>query len=110
MDKRSGFTFLPIVVIVFLLACGVQAAASVSEPESRFVWEPGENLTFTWTNGNFDGFYYDTQSRAGNESLTINLDNSTYRWISQDNMIYFTTVEQATARYGPFGEYAVIGF
>lgn len=40
------------------------------------MWEPGENLTFTWTVANFDGFYYDSQSRAGNESLTITLDSS----------------------------------
>jgi len=107
MDKTSIFALVPIFLVGFL-ACA--AAAPVSLPASRFVWEPGENLTFTWTNENFDGFYYDAQSRAGNESLTIKLDNLTDRWITQDNMVYSTTVEQATARFSPFGEYAVIGF
>jgi len=58
MDKRSGFALVPIFVIV-VLACAAQAVAPVSLPESRFVWEPGENLTFTWTKDNFDGFYPD---------------------------------------------------
>ncbi|HWQ95880.1 MAG TPA: S-layer protein domain-containing protein [Candidatus Methylomirabilis sp.] len=75
MDKGSGFALVPIFVIVFL-ACGALAAEPVSPPASRFVWEPGENLTFTWTAANFDGFYYDAQSGAGNESLTITLDRS----------------------------------
>jgi len=92
------------------LACASQAAAPVRPPESRFVWEPGENLTFTWTNENFDGFYYDAQSRAGTESLTLRLDNLTDKWVTQGNIVYSTTVGQATARYKPFGEYAVIGF
>ncbi len=63
-------------LLAFLLADTAQAAAPVSPPESRFVWEPGENLTFSWTPANFDGFYYDAQSREGNESLTITLDRS----------------------------------
>jgi S-layer protein (TIGR01567 family) len=109
MDGRSVLALVWIFIIVFM-ACGVQAATPVSEPGSRFVWEPGENLTFTWTKANFDGFYYDAQSRAGKESLTIKLDNLTDRWITQDNMVYSTTFEQVTARYSPFGEYAVIGF
>ena len=95
---------------ILFLACAAQAAAPVSPPESRFVWEPGENLTFTWTNENFDGFYYDAQSRAGKESLTIKLDNIKDRSIPKDGLVYSTTVETATARYSPFGEYAVIGF
>jgi len=95
---------------LMLLASTAQAAAPVSEPGSRFVWEPSENLTFKWTTVNYDGFYYDAQSRAGKESFTIKLDNLTDRWIKQDNIIYSTTVEQAKARYMPFGEYAFIGF
>lgn len=76
-----------------------QAPATVNLPESRFVWEPGENLTFKWTNENFDGFFYDSQSRTGKESLTIKLDNLTERWIAQNNMVYSTSVEQATAAF-----------
>ena len=109
MDEGSEFGLAAIFVIVFL-ACAAQAVAPVSPPESRFVWEPGENLTFTWTNENFDGFYYDAKSNAGKESLTIKLDNLTDRWIKQDNIVYSTTVEQVTSRYSQFGEYAVIGF
>ncbi|VVB90031.1 S-layer protein [uncultured archaeon] len=108
MDKGSGFALVPIFVIVFL-ACAAQAAAPVSPPESRFVWEPGENQTFTWTTANFDGFYYDAQSRAGKESLTIMLDNIKDRSIPKDGIVYSTTVETVTARYSPFGEYSVIG-
>ncbi len=96
-------------LLAFLLAVTAQAAIPVSPPESRFVWEPGENLTFTWMNENFDGFYYDAQSRTGNEFLTIKLDNIKDRSIPKDGMIYSTTVETATARYSPFGEYSVIG-
>ena len=116
MDKRLGFALVPIFIIVFL-ACTGQAAAPVSPPESRFVWEPGENLTFTWTNENFDGFYYDAQSRTGNESLAIMLDNIKDRSIHikdrsipDGGLVYSTTVETTTARYKPFGEYAVIWF
>ncbi len=108
MDEGFGFALVPIFVIVFL-SCAGQAAAPVSPPESRFVWEPGENLTFTWTNENFDGFYYDAQSR-NKESLTIKLDNIKDRSIPNGGLVYSTTVETATARYRPFGEYAVIWF
>jgi len=106
MNKGSGFALLPIFVIMFL-SCA--AAAPVSPPESRFVWEPGENLTFTWTHDNFYGFYYDAEKRAGKESLTINLDNIKDRSIPENGIVYSTKVETVTARYAPFGEYAVIG-
>jgi|GEM_PF-6560956 len=86
------------------------ATVPVSPPELRFVWEPGDNLTFTWKPANFDGFYYDPENRAGNESLTIRLDKSKKRSIQPNGIVYFTTVTTATARYKPFGEYAVIGF
>lgn len=62
-----------------------------------------------WTPANFDGFYYDAQSRTGNESITIKLDNIKDRSIPKDGIVYSTTVGTATARYSPFGEYAVIG-
>ncbi len=97
-------------LIALLLACAAQAAAPVSSPESRFVWDPGENLTFTWTNENFYGFYYDAKSRTGKESLTIKLDNIKDRSIPENGIVYSTTVETITPRYSPFGEYAVIGF
>ena len=71
VGSESVFALVRIFIIVFM-ACGVQAATPVSEPESRFVWERGENLTFTWTNENFDGFYYDAQSK-NKESLSIKL-------------------------------------
>lgn len=110
MVGRKIGTSLITLLAILLLACAAQAAVPVSPPESRFVWEPGENLTFMWTTANFDGFYYDAKSRAGKESLTIKLENTDDGWISQNNIVYSTTVEQATARYSPFGEYAVIGF
>ncbi|MCZ7406235.1 MAG: S-layer protein domain-containing protein, partial [Candidatus Methanoperedens sp.] len=109
MDKGFGFALVPIFVIVFL-AFGAQAAAPVSPPDSRFVWEPGENLTFTWTNENFDGFYYDAQTRTGKESLTIKLNKIEDRSIPDGGIVYSTKVETTTARYRPFGEYAVIWF
>ncbi len=109
MDEGFGFALVSIFVISFL-ADTAQAAAPVSLPESRFVWEPGENLTFTWTNENFDGFYYDPQSRTGKESLTIMLDNIKDRSIPENGIVYSTTVETITPRYSQFGEYAVIGF
>jgi hypothetical protein len=108
MNKGSGFVLAPI-IIVFMAYAG-QAAAPVSPPESRFVREPGENLTFTWTKENFDGFYYNAQTRAGKESLTIKLDNVKDRSIPKNGIEYSTTVETVTARYSPFGEYSVIGF
>jgi S-layer protein (TIGR01567 family) len=109
MDKGSGFAFVSIFVMVFL-TCTCQAATPVSPPESRFVWEPGENLTFTWTNENFHGFYYDAKSRTGKESLAITLDDLEDRSIPKEGLVYSTTVETASARYRPFGEYAVIRF
>ncbi len=117
MVGRKIGTCIITLLAILLLACATQAAAPVSPPESRFVWEPGENLSFTWTNENFDGFYYDAQSRTGNESLTINLgnlkDRSIHikdRSIPDGGIIYSTKVETTTARYKPFGEYAVIWF
>jgi S-layer protein (TIGR01567 family) len=107
MDEGSGFTVVPIFVIVFL-ACAGQAAAPVSDPESRFVWEPGENLTFTWTNENFDGFCYDAQSRAGNESLTIKLDNIKDRSIPKNGITYSKTPGQTNTHYRLSGKYAVL--
>ncbi len=76
----------------------------------RDVWEPGEKLTFTWTHVNFDGFYYDAQNKAGNETLTISLENMKDWTIPKDGIEYSTTVAIATARYRQFGKYAVIGF
>jgi len=109
MGEVSGFVLVPIFAILFL-SFSAQAAAPVSSPESRFVWEPGENLTFTWTNENYDGFYYDAQTGTGNESLTIKLDNIKDRTIPYNGIVYSTTVGTATARCRMFGEYYVIGF
>ena len=111
-DRNFRIVFVIAILSLILLSGSsgsVQAAAPVSPPESRFVWEPGENLTFTWTNENFDGFYYDAKSRTGTESLTIKLDDIEDRYIPKEGLVYSTTVETATARYRPFGEYAVIG-
>ncbi len=110
MVGRKIGTSLITLLAILLLACAAQAAAPVSPPESRFVWEPGEKLTFTWTNENFDGFYYDAQNRTGKESLTIKLNKIENRSIPDGGLVYSTKVETATARYRPFGEYAVIWF
>lgn len=107
MDKRSGFALVPIFLIVFL-ACAGQAAAPVSPPESRFVWEPGENMTFTWTNENFDGFYCDAQRREVNESLTIKIDNIKDRYIPKNGITYFKTPGQINTHYRLSGRYAVL--
>ena len=85
MDKESGFTLVSIFVIVFL-AFGAQAAAPVSPPESRFVWEPGENPIYTWTNENFDGFYHDADSGNYSESLVVT--NLIGRRIPEGGLIY----------------------
>ncbi len=108
MDEGSGFTLVPILIIM-ILACPVQAAMPVSPPESRFVWEPGKDLTFTWTAANFEGFYYDPENGAGSETLTIRIDDMKNRSIPEDGFVYSTTVGQANASYRPFGEYSVIG-
>lgn len=107
MAKVSGFALVPIFVIVFL-ACSALAAVPVSPPESRFVWEPGENLTFTWTNENFDGFYYDAKSNAGKESLTIHLDNIKDRLIPKHGITYFKTPGHTNTRYSLSRKYSVL--
>lgn len=104
----DGFALVPLLIIMFL-ACPVQAAVPVSFPDSRFVWEPGENLTFTWTAANFDGFYYDPENGAGSETLTIRIDKMKNRTIPKDGFVYSTTVGLTNASYRPFGEYSVIG-
>ena len=109
MDKISGFALVPIFVIMFL-AFGAHAAAPVSPLESRFVWEPGENLTFTWTPANFDGFYYHPDNRAGNESLTIRLDKFNNRSVQPNGIVYFKKPGQTDARYRLSGKYAVLEF
>jgi S-layer protein (TIGR01567 family) len=110
-EIRCAIRIVGIIELVFLLlAYAAQAAAPVSSPESRFVWEPGDNLTFTWTNENFDGFYYDVKNRAGNESLTITLDNLEDRSIPKDGIVYSTTVVNVPFNYRPFGNYSMIGF
>lgn len=55
MVYRKFCTSLITLLAILLLAGAFQAASPVSLPESLFVWEPGENLSFTWTNENFDG-------------------------------------------------------
>ncbi|VVB84472.1 S-layer protein [uncultured archaeon] len=100
---------IALLMALFLIVVA-HATTPVSAPASRFVWEPGENLTLAWTPANFDGFYYDADNNAGNESLTIKLDNIKDRTIPYNGIVYSTTAGTATARYRPFGEYAVIGF
>jgi len=97
------------IVGISVLAWPGQAAAPVSPPESRFVWEPGENLTFTWTAANFDGFQYYPENGGGSEILTIRIDKMKNRTIPKDGFVYSTTVGQVNASYRPFGEYSVIG-
>lgn len=110
MDKGSGFAFVPIFIMVFL-ACTGQAAAPVSPPESRFVWEPGENLSFTWTNENFDGFYYNSTDRISREFITIKLENMNDRYIiPKYGIIHFKTPGQTNTRYKLFGKHAVLEF
>ncbi len=109
MNEGSGFALVSIIIIVFL-ACVTQAAAPVSPPESRFVWEPGENLTFTWTNANFDGFYYDPGNMDGNESLTIRLDKLRNRSVQPNGIVYFKKPEQTDTRYRLSRKYAVLEF
>lgn len=106
MDKTSIFALVPIFLVGFL-ACA--AAAPVSLPASRFVWEPGENLTFTWTNENFDGFYYDAQ-RAGNESLTIKIANIKDRYIPKNGITYFKMPGRTNTHYRLSRKYAVLEF
>ncbi len=107
MDEGLGFMLVPIFIMVFL-ACNAQAAVPVSPPESRFVWEPGKNLTFTWTPENFDGFSYDSQSIAGNESLTIKLEKAGS--IPKNGIIYNKPVRQTNTGYRLAGKRAVIVF
>ncbi|NJD78134.1 MAG: hypothetical protein FIB08_13760 [Candidatus Methanoperedens sp.] len=109
MDGGSGFALVPIFVIVFL-ACGTQAAAPVSPPESRFVWEPGANQSFTWTRASYDRFYYDPENGAGCESITINLANIKDRSIPIGGIVYHKAVGQTKTRYREFEKYAVIEF
>jgi S-layer protein (TIGR01567 family) len=106
--KEINLCSITLLEILFL-ACAVQAAAPVSPPESRFVWEPGENLTFTWTAANFDGFFYDPENGAGSEILTIRIDKMKNRTIPKDGFVYSTNVGLTNASYRPFGEYSVIG-
>lgn len=84
----------------------------VSSPEYRYVWDAsrGSNLTFTWTPINFDGFYYDLDNNAGNESLIIRLNSNTDRTINQNNLIYSTSPATIPFKYKPFGNYRIIGF
>jgi S-layer protein (TIGR01567 family) len=110
MVGRKIGTSLITLVSILLLACAGQAAVPVSPSESRFVWEPGENLSFTWTPENFDGFFYDPENRAGSEKITIKLDDIADRIIPEKGMEYSTAITIADARYRPFGKYAVIGF
>ncbi len=49
----------------------------VSEPESRYVWaaDAGASPIFDLMPVNFDGFYYDLDDNAGNESFSIKIGN-----------------------------------
>ena len=97
-------------LLAFLLVVTARAAAPVSPPESRFVWEPGEKLSFTWTPENFDGFYYDPENKAGNGSLTIKLNNIKDRSIPIGGIVYHKAAGQTNTKYREFGKYAVIEF
>ncbi|KPQ41025.1 MAG: hypothetical protein MPEBLZ_04431, partial [Candidatus Methanoperedens nitroreducens] len=97
-------------LLAFLLVVTARAAAPVSPPESRFFWEPGEKLSFTWTPENFDGFYYDPENKAGNGSLTIRLNNIKDRSIPIGGIVYHKAAGQTNTKYREFGKYAVIEF
>ncbi|MDO8725407.1 MAG: S-layer protein domain-containing protein, partial [Candidatus Methanoperedens sp.] len=97
-------------LLALLLTTTAHAALPVSPPESRFVWEPGENLTFTWTPVNFDGLYYDPEKRSGNESLTIRLDKLRNRSIQPNGIVYFKAPGQTDTRYMLSRKYAVLDF
>ncbi len=84
----------------------------VSEPESRYVWaaDSGASPIFNLTPMNFDGFYYDLDDNAGNESFSIKIGNPADRTIKENDWIYSTIAWNVPFEYRQFGDYSVIGF
>lgn len=82
----------------------------ISVPGSRYVWEEGMDPVFNLTPMNCDLFYYDIDSNAGGEFLSIDLGNPVERVIGADHIIYQTSAFNTSFRYSPFGNYNAIGF
>lgn len=74
---------------------------------------------FTWTTGNFEGFYYDVNNNLGLERLTfklsdINPESAVLSDQADSNgtrgIFYSTQAQKRNFDFGPWGEYNVIGF
>lgn len=84
----------------------------VSAPESRYVWaaDAGASQNLNLTPMNFDGFYYDLDNNAGNESFSIKIGNPVDRTIKENDWRYSTIAWNVPFKYRQFGNYSVIGF
>jgi hypothetical protein len=91
MDKRSWVALVPIFLIVFL-ACAAPGSSTSQRPRIPLCVGTRENLTFTWTNENFDGFYYDADSGNYSESLVIT--NLTDRRIPEGGLTYTSYIRR----------------
>ncbi len=103
MDR---FSFSPFLSVLFMTTLFV-ASANGAEIRGEIA-EVVDGATFVWTSDNFPGFYYDSATTTGTESLSMTIEG---RALQEDiGAIYKTNAQAVSFSFEDFGRYYVIGF
>jgi S-layer protein (TIGR01567 family) len=109
------YKFLKLIIggalFCLIVLCGIADAASSNSTGNR-IWDGDLNLSleYSWSPQTFSGFYYDINTDAGSEKLTICLDKNSKRVIGIRDLVYETTPTESDFKYAGWGKYHVIGF
>lgn len=109
------YKFLKLIIggalFCLIVLCGIADAASSNSTGNR-IWDGDLNLSleYSWSPQTFSGFYYDINTDAGSEKLTIRLDKNLKRVIGIRDLVYETTPTESDFKYAGWGKYHVIGF
>ncbi len=104
--EMFGRVHIIILLILLLQPAGTSAADNGSSFEMR-----GEIATdsFTWTEDNFAGFYYDLDDNIKTEELTTIVSEGN-KILEPDGVIYLTTAQQDDFEFEDWGSFNAIGF
>jgi S-layer protein (TIGR01567 family) len=82
----------------------------ISSTESRYVWEEGMEPILDLTPLNSDILYYDIDSGAGGEIMSIDIGDPAQRTIELNKLTYKTSAFNISFKCRQFGNYSAIGF